>query len=110
MKPLATTQLVFTWFCLCPADATATKSQKIAHKITAFAAVIAIISVLVMSVIYYWQFMRIDLEESFYALYQICGDINLLYMFVVAYFSRSKINATFNKLSNILSASESNSD
>lgn len=76
-------------------------------KAFAFALALTITNAFVSSLLYFWKFVAIDLEEALYALYQIVGLISLIYlMFVVVFFSRSKIIATFNKLLDIYKASE----
>lgn len=107
MKPLVTNQRVLSWLCVCPVDKNTNKWQKLVYKIFTISLAILMMGIFVSSSMFFWKFMAVDVEEALYAVYQVMGSTCLLYiMFIVVCFSRSKLNVTFSKLSDIYKASK----
>lgn len=105
MKPLASIQCFLVWLCVCPFIEATSKWQQLAYKTFAVSLILTLVSFFISSLWCFWTFVSINLEEALYALYQIVGLSCLLYLLIVVYLSRSKINAIFIQLSDIYRAS-----
>lgn len=99
MKPLATTQQVLTWLCICPVDKIANKWKRlssIGFSLTIYAVILTHVTA---SATFALKNYSIDLEKSLYATYQFLAWSPILYIFIVAYFTRHKITGLFSGLS-----------
>lgn len=106
MEPFKTNRKMLTWFCLCPVDETATKWTKFGYIITTILTILPLTFMLITSIIYFLKYFEIDLEESLYGFFQIGGTLSLLYGFWAVLFSRNKMKAIFDDLSEIYRASK----
>lgn len=100
MKPLALSQRVLTWFCVCP-DETSIKWQKFAYVAFTATSVTSLIFCYIPSIVAVFEFLSIDLESSFYALFQVSALSASLYNVIFVYFSRQRVNAIFENLTAI---------
>lgn len=106
MEPFKTNRKLLTWFCLCPADETANNWTKIGYITTTILTNLPLTFMLITSVIYFLTYFKIDIAESLYGFFQIGGTLSLLYGFWAVLFSRNKMKAIFDDLSEIYRASK----
>lgn len=98
MKPLVTCELVLTWFCVYPVD---DAQQKTIWKVFSVATVVSLLSGWVGSAIYFGKYFSVDLEACLYAMFQISAVSSGLYMYIISFYTRHKIKAFFEHLSDI---------
>lgn len=100
MKPLVKSQEILTWLCICPTE-NASKWKRFAHLFFTLSIILLVCSLMVSSVVYIFQFLLIDLENTLYAVGQIPCWSPVLYSFIMALIKRQKITALFTKLNKI---------
>lgn len=105
MKPFETSKRVLTWCCIC-SDENTTHLQKLAHIIFTMSVIVFLMIGVSMAGAYGFTYITIDLEDALYAIFPFFGLFSGNYLLVVAYFSRHKINAIFEKLTVIYKASK----
>lgn len=105
MKPLATNHRVLTWLNVCPAADTSTKREK--NLYFAFSVFILIfeLSVLIGSILFFIKYWSINLEDAFFAFFQISAMFGFLYMTLTAYVLRQKISTIFENVKSIFNES-----
>lgn len=99
--PLETNRFVLTWLCVYPADESTSKWQKMVHFMFGLAVFTANSLVFIVSISFFAKNVSIDLEEALFALIQMAGSGNILYVSIISYISRHKITTIFNSLSKI---------
>lgn len=104
MEPLATNRRVMMWFCMCPADESTSKKERMFH--VAFIFIVATITLcaLISSVVSVIVYMSTDFESSLYAVFQVAAEASAANLIIVAFFMRDRIKAIFTKLSDIYAA------
>lgn len=101
MKPLETNQRVLIWLGVLRAPDTTNIFMKIFHILTTFIAFSIVLTSLSASVTFFLRYVRIDLEESLYALFQIASFSGLSYIIMFAFVMRNRTNVIFDKLTQI---------
>lgn len=103
MKPLAASSRMLIWFCVFSANKISTSNLiwKILHNIFTVAVFIGNICTLTTSTTFFVKFISLDLEQALYSLFQIVGSASILYLMVVTFFQKQKINILFEHLSAI---------
>lgn len=81
MKPLETNRSVLIWFCLYPFDKNMKLHLKLLYTIFALSIFLMNVCALVSSIVFFFKFLSINLEESFYSLFQITGIFGVIGMF-----------------------------
>lgn len=101
MKPLVTNQWILTWFYVFPAGI-AVKWSNILLSTTIFL-IISLLSLIciALNVDYFLKFLKIDLEESLFALYQIAVGLMMANAIIVIFLSRHKLVNIFKSLDEI---------
>lgn len=110
MIPLATTQRVMTWFCVCPPEEIVPEwkdiAYKFAYKVITFILAASLLSNFLASFIFFWRFVFHDLEKAFYIVWQAPSSFSTFYVLIIAIATRHKINAIFKTLAKIYRASK----
>lgn len=106
IQPLHTTVQVLTWLCLLPPEKTINKWTKFGYHFTTFTVVTISLATLPTSVAYFLKFLYIDLEKTFYAIFQIIGIGLLDITILISYCLRHKITLIFDKLNGIYAESK----
>lgn len=101
MKPLETNQRILILFCLYPFDKNMKLHLKLLYTIFALSIFLMNVCALVSNTVFFFKFLSINLEESFYSLFQISGIFGVICIVINAYFSRNKILEIFNGLTDI---------
>lgn len=107
MGPLATNQRVLTWLCICPFDQDASIWKKSFFIILTLFLFTFEVSSWVSSIIFFVTNVSVDLENCLYAVFQIAATSGLIYMWMVAFISRKRINQFLGTLANIYDESNS---
>lgn len=108
MQPLATTQLVMMWFCMCPTDESTTSRQKLAFVmhtvVNLFLHVVSVAASLVFCV----KYIKIDFNGATFAFMIGIAELGLVYFLIVAVLMRHQIGNIFESLSTIYKSSKFN--
>lgn len=97
MNPIATSQRALVWLCVCPDDESSILI-KFARPVVPFILFSFFATGFMTSVAFFSKFVSVDLKEALYALLQIGGTVDGLYIMFVGYVSRKKINKTIRNL------------
>lgn len=103
MRPLATAQRIFSWFCIGPFDEPST-GKEIARVVFVVFLPISVVSCKVSSVLFFFKYISTDLNGSIFALLQIAMYFGLIYTMVAVASSRRELLAIFDSLSKIYDA------
>lgn len=106
MRPLATNHRVLTWLCLCPAAKNTTRWVQFSYILFTVTTFLLVIIEQISSIVYFFTFVRSDLEIALNSIFQIFTGFGLLYMLIAMFFLRDQISAIFIKLSDIYKASK----
>lgn len=106
MEPLVTNRRVMTWLCMCPAEKSASKKERIFYVAFAFTVTTTSLIFLLASVVYVMKYLLIDFEPSLYALFQAVAEVAMMNLVFVAFLMRHQIEAVFTQLSKIYRASK----
>lgn len=102
MEPLATNRQCLIWLCVCPADESASRWQRVAHTAFAFATLAGVIFGFLSSSAFVWKFMSIDLGRTMYAFTFMSGEVAVIYMALAGMIlMRHKIKTVFDNLATI---------
>lgn len=101
IKPMPTSQRVLTWLVSYPFDKNTSKRKKIVYVTFAIAVFVIVLCGCAASVVYFWKHVATDLEKAIFALFQIVGTLNALFLVAFSFFQRHKIAAIIGKLSTI---------
>lgn len=101
VKPLATSQEVLVWICALTPEPTTSTAKKVLFKMCPIVLIFGNITGLASSVAFFVKFIKIDLEVSLFALFQIAGQVNMSNAIVVTICLRHRIEAMFRNLTNI---------
>lgn len=108
MKPLVTNKRILIWLCLCsPAESTTTK-KRIIYVIFSALVFSVILSVFAGYLTFFVKFVSIDFERSLFTFLLVVTLAGIMYGMIVIFFLRHQMAATFERLSAIYDASESN--
>lgn len=109
MEPLSINRRVLIWLYMFPSDGSITSRLKKSISICLSVAVcITLAACVLSSITYAFRFISIDLKETIYATFPIIACSAVIYVHIVAIFSRQKIFELFKKLSQIYKKSEKN--
>lgn len=100
MQPLAPSKRALTWFSIC-SDKNSTKRQKLVQLYFSIFVSVSVSCGTMASVIFTFQNITTNLEDSLYSMFQISGLSDSVYIFIVAPILRHKISAMFQSLSAI---------
>lgn len=101
MKPLVTCQRVLTWVSVFPVEKNTTKRKRLLFKILPMLLLISNIIGVISSSLFCWKYIKIDLEGSLYALFQVAGMLGMSNIIIVSFISRKKVPKIFENLSQI---------
>lgn len=102
MEPLATTRQSLTWLCMCPADESSSRWQKIAY--TAFTTIGVVVTGvgIVGGLTFCAKFVSIDLGKSMFAFLYVAAEFTVIYTaLVVLLLMRHKIGSILKALTTI---------
>lgn len=106
MEPLLTNRRVLRWLCGYSASETDSEWIKLAYFILTLVIFLANSTSAISSAVFVWENVSIDLEESLYAVAQVCGSSAVTYVSILIFLLRHKITATINRLSEIYNESK----
>lgn len=106
MKPLATNRRILTWLCVCPFDRDTSIVEKMFFIILTLFLFALVSSALVSSIVFFANNVSVDIESSLYALVEIAAYSGLLYMLMVVFILRKRINRFLGTLETIYDESE----
>lgn len=107
MVPLETNRKCFVWLCICPADESSSRWEKLAHTIFAMTATIGSIGAFAASLAYCWKFASIDFGKTMFSFLFLVAEFYSIYMALVGMFLlRHKIGPIFDNLSKIYKSSK----
>lgn len=92
MKPLVTNRRALTWFCILPLDSNTSILKRALFIMLTVFLYTSVFTGVMSSVIFFANNVSVDLENSLYSVMQIAGFSNMLYLYVVAFVSRKRIN------------------
>lgn len=98
MKPLATTQVMLMWACVCPPTEVSHKWQKTIS--IAFSVIVGLLELWIVTAcaFLFLSYVSVDLEASLYPLFQMFGHTVAFYGFLYIISARTKIANLFKKL------------
>lgn len=103
VKPLGMNQRVLTWLCI--HHSSANVGRKLINIIFSIICLSFEICGTAGSIVYFMSVIAIDLNETFYALFQIVAVSGVIYMYLVALLQRKKISTFIESLNQIFAAS-----
>lgn len=106
LEPLATNRWVLTWLCIYPPPKNTTTMKRLGHILFSFVTFAANFSYLVVSFIFLMKYIRVDLNEAFFAIYQVAGMLAPIYCNIIAYFIRHSLSTVLKGLTKIYHDSE----
>lgn len=106
MEPLKTNRRVLTWLCICLPNKDTRSIYEWIYAIFSWTVFTLNLCAFLFSALFFIKFISTDLESCLFALFQIFGAANVVYMTIIAFFHRQKIRAIFEGLSNIYAASK----
>ena len=104
MKPLATTQLMLTWYGLLQ-NKNSTTWQKFAYALFSLFNFIVIVIQCASSAIFVMHFLIIDLELALFGVSQICAFSPILYLSLVTLLLRRRTTAIIEEVTMIFNSS-----
>ena len=107
MDPMSTNRRVMTWLCAYSAPESTNKWTNVAHIAFTLAVCVVVIEDLVGSAKFVNEYVRIDLEITLYAMFQMTAVIGLLYMIISSIVLRHRFRNIFESLKIIYKASKS---
>ncbi|XP_055307926.1 odorant receptor 85c-like [Sitodiplosis mosellana] len=99
MVPLATSRLMLTWHCVCPAGDSTNEWLKLAHVPFISLILIAQWSAVASSFAFFMKFISTDLETALYAVFQMAAFSPAVYSIFVTLLLRRDINDLLDQLS-----------
>lgn len=106
MKPLATNRRALTCLCICPFDQNTSIWQKVLFVATTWFLFASEFSFLVSSIFFFVKNVSVDLEAGLFAIPQISGSFGVVYLWVVVYIFRKKIDQFLETLDEIYGESK----
>lgn len=106
MKPLATPKQVLPFICLCPLDASISKSKKTIYISLCTILIVMTVATWTSGFAYIWKFISVDLEGSLFEFSMSFGVIGITYILIVLLMSREKIAEIFEQLDIIYKGGE----
>lgn len=103
MEPLESTRRALIWLCVI-SDGASSIWKKMANIAFTILLLLFFVTGFITSTIFFLKFVSIDLEEALYALFQIAGTTDGLYITTVGYLIRRKINRAMESLRKIYRA------
>lgn len=100
MRVLPTYQEILMWLCV-RNDKTSPKWQRLDHIVFTTMAIGFMALLCIPSCAFFIKYFSSDLKASLYALAQIAPAMAIIYIMIVAYFIKGKINEIFETLSQI---------
>lgn len=101
MKPLATTQKVFTWICLLPPQKNCSDWEKRSYVAFVLAYTVATVTGLVASLLYALNYKTNEIEDTTRALLAFNAVIAMANTIFASFFLRHKLPQLFENLSKI---------
>lgn len=106
MKPMETNQKMLTMLSVLPSDRATGKWKRVLNIIFPAAVLIAHLCAIVASALFFEKFVSEDLDRAIFAILQIGGHLNMVYMLVIALILRHRINGIFGSLTAIYKTRE----
>lgn len=103
-KPLELSRQILIWLCMCPPDMQTSSWQKVVYALFTLTVFSATVSTLVASVIFFLEFVLVDLAESLHGFANGIASIGLCHLMIVAFILRYKISFIFEQLSTVYSS------
>lgn len=108
MEPLATTQLLLKWICILPVTKPIASWKSVARTMS----VVMQVLVTIFAISAYYAFVveniKTDLEDTLLTAMALITCSGLVYMMVVAFFTRHRVSTIFQELSIIYNAGRLN--
>lgn len=104
MKPMVTNKQALIWLNIYPIDGKSNKMKKQLCFILFILNVLMHIITITGSFAFFLKFVKIDFEVSLFGFYQFIVLLTILYVLIVAFILRFKIEKIFNNLSEIYNA------
>lgn len=98
MQALATTQRLLTWLFICPFSKTTSTPKKIVYFLFTAIVCVANLCNFAANLAFTWKFISIDLEGALFSFMGGCCGISNVYIMIIAFKLRHKINNIFKKL------------
>lgn len=106
MKPLEFQQQIFTWIYLCSPDEVTSVWKKIIYFILFVIVFLGNFTSGAGALAFIIKYVSVDLENSLYAVFQLCAVGSVSYIFIAAFFLRYRINDIFKQLTEIYDTSK----
>lgn len=106
MKVLSTNQSLLRFFFVFSDDEPINKCEKLCYAITTLAILLAHICAVAAGMGFFLKFISVDLVKAFYSLFNIFGDVSVLYISIFLLLQRKKIVGIFKKMSQIYDESK----
>lgn len=106
MKPLATYQHVLRLLCAFPPDESTKRWKRLLFVISGLSFFVCILCTALSSFTFLLKYISINPEEGLWALFQVCGFTNMLYVLIISFVIPFKIKGIFDDLSHIYEISE----
>lgn len=106
MKPLATYQHVLKMLCAFPPDESTERWKKVLFVISGLSIFVCILCTATSSLTFVLKHLINNPAEGLWALFQVCGLTNMLYVLIISFVIRFKIKEIFDKLSQIYNMSK----
>lgn len=106
MRPLEIQQQIFTWIYLCSPNEVTSIWIKIIYFILFVIVFLGNFTSWAGALAFIIKYVSVDLENSLYAVFQLCAVGSVSYILIAAFFLRFRINDIFKQLTEIYDASK----
>lgn len=106
IRPLAMNRRILAWLGAYSLDETAGTCKKFAYILFTFIIFLVSVCALSSSAIFFGQYVSVSLEDSLYALFQICAYLSMGYVIIITPFLRQKIKMILKTLTEIHKSSK----
>lgn len=103
---LERTQRVLIWLCVCAPPEGTSQWKKLGYVLFSFGVFFSIVYSTFYVVVFFLEYIRIDLEESLYAFFQINAVCGVVYMMIAGIFLRYKVKDMLDNLTSLYKASK----
>lgn len=88
MQPLTTNRKVLVWLCILPAEENTHKYMKLIYILVSVSLITTSITGCISSLAFIYKYASANLEDSLYALFQVCANVSNLNMILNAFMMR----------------------
>lgn len=108
MEPLATTQFILKWICILPNTKPMATWKQVVRNVCIVLQVLVTIFAISAYYAFVVEYIKTDLEDALLTSMSFITCCGLMYMMIVAFFTRHRVSAIFQQLSIIYHAGEFN--